>query len=329
MPEEFSLSSLEKFRPIILIIAIFVGLFVGFNTLAFNSYADAIISIFLVVLVYSLFLSVSIERVEKSFGNLRFFSLTWAVNFVIIPIIAYILALLFLKDNPAIFIGFILYLVTPCTDWFLTFTSMAKGDTALGLALMPTNLILQIVLIPVYLFLFAGELVSIQTSTLLETFLIFVILPLVLSIVTRWIVRRVKGEKKGNKATSRFSVPLQTLALTVVIFSIFASQTQTILNNYETLAIVFIPIVIFFVVSFAIAQVVSKTFNLSYKECALFTCTTAARNSPLALPIAIALFPNQPLIHVALIIGVIIELPILILIVKALEKIRLNYYRKA
>jgi arsenite transporter len=327
MPDE-QLSLLDKLHPIILIAAVVIGIVFGSIYLGFSKYSDSILYFALIALVYSVMLGVPFGKIMGSYKNIRFLSLTWFANFIIIPIIAWILALIFLKDNPAIFIGFILYLVTPCTDWFLVFTSLAKGDVPLGLALLPTNLILQILLIPVYLLLFAGKLIPFQFSALIQTFLVFVLLPLILAVLTRWILRIIKTREWANKSINTILSPLQLLALIVVLFTMFAGQTTVILNNIRAWLLVFIPVIIFFILAFIMAQIFSRTFNLSYKENALFTCTTAARNSPLGLAIAFGLFPNQPLIQVAIIIGVLIELPILILVVRLLKMVRMRVYKQ-
>lgn len=322
-----SLSKLDKIQPFILIAAVLIGFFFGSIYAGFSNYADLILYYVVIALVYAVMLGVPHQKIWKSFKNIKFFGLSWFANFVIIPLLAWILALVFLKDHPAIFVGFILYLVTPCTDWFLVFTSMARGNVPLGLALLPTNLILQIILIPVYLLLFAGELVPFQFSAFFETFLVFIVLPFILAILTRYILTKIKNHDWAHNFIDTIVSPFQTITLVLVLFVMFAGQTKIILNNLGPLSLVFIPIMIFFFVSFILAQFMSRKFKLSYGECALLTCTTAARNSPLSLAIAIGLFPDRPLIHVAIIIGVLIELPLLVLVVRALRAIRKKYYK--
>jgi len=326
MSDEMSIGLLDKVQPFVLIAAVIVGLIFGSIFTGFSNYAESILYFVIILLVYSIMLGVPHEKIWSSFKNIKFFSVAIFSNFVIIPLVAWGLALIFLRGHPAVFIGFILYLVTPCTDWFLVFTSMAKGDVPLGLALLPVNLILQILLIPVYLFLFAGKLIPIQFSALGETFLVFILLPFVLAILTRFILTKIKTHKWAHKFIDSILSPFQTVILTIVLFVMFAGNTQIISDNFGPLSLVFIPILIFFVLSFAMAQLFSKLSHFNYKECALLTCTTTARNSPLSLAIAIGIFPGQPLIHVAIIIGVLIELPLLIIVVKALGLIRKKYY---
>lgn len=320
------LSRLDKSRPLILISAIVLGLFVGFQFNDISEISDPIIYFTLILLIYSVVLGIPLKSVVRSFKNLRFFFIAWFQNFVIIPLIAFVLALVFLGAYPAIFVGFVLYLVTPCTDWFLIFTDMAKGDVPLGVALLPTNLILQILLIPVYLFLFAGKLIPIQIEAFAEALVVFVITPMALAGATRFLLRRWKGENEGKRIISKITGPMQIATLVIVIFFMFAGQTGVIVSNVGPLSLTFVPITIFFFFSFFIAQLLSKWSHLNYGECALLTCTTAARNSPLGLAIAVGMFPDQPLIQVAIIIGVLIELPLLIAVVKGLEIIRAKRY---
>ncbi|MBI0582668.1 MAG: bile acid:sodium symporter [Methanomassiliicoccus sp.] len=155
-----SLGPLDRLRPLLLIVAIIAGLSFGaFLPGLVQGWFETVVYIFLIVLVFSLVLGAQFGDVLRSLRNIRFFAVAWFLNFVVVPLTAFGLALIFLGPYPAIFVGFILYSIAPCTDWFLIFTSMAKGDVPLGLAALPTNLVLQILLIPLYLFLFAGLIV--------------------------------------------------------------------------------------------------------------------------------------------------------------------------
>lgn len=328
MPDEISLSKLQKLQPFILIAAVIVGFLFGTVFAEFSKYSDSVLYIAIIVLVYSVMLGVPHQKILSAYKNFRFFGIAWFANFVVIPLIAWALALIFLGNHPAIYVGLILYLVIPCTDWFLVFTSMAKGDVPLGLALLPTNLILQILLLPVYLLLFAGQIVPFQFGAFIETLLVFIVLPFILALLTRWILSTIKTHEWAHNFIDTILSPLQLTTLVAVLFTMFAGQTKVILDNIGPLSLVFVPIAIFFILSFLVAQLFSRGFHLPYKECALLTCTTTARNSPLILAIAIGLFPDQPLIHVAIIIGVLIELPLLILVVRLLEVVRTRVYKE-
>lgn len=324
---EPSLSTLDRARPLLLIVAIAAGLIFGMTLPGLvQDWFDLVVYLFLILLVFSLVLGAQFGDVLRSLRNVRFFGVAWFLNFVVIPLTAFALALIFLGPYPAVFVGFILYSIAPCTDWFLIFTSMAKGDVPLGLALLPTNLILQVVLIPVYLFLFAGLVVPFQVSALVETFLVFIILPFALAGAVRWAMKKAKSVEWRDDVLGKVLPNLQVLTLVVIIFFIFASQTDVILENLDTLAIIFIPTALLFIIAFSLSQIVSKKAGFKYGECALLSCTTIARNSPIGLAIAVGLFPDQPLIQAAIIIPEVIELPVLLLVVRLLISIKGKFY---
>lgn len=310
-----------------MILAIFAGLTFGFlmPELVYDWF-NTVIYISLIVLVFSLIMGAHFEDVLHSLRNIRFFRTAWFMNFVVVPLTAFGLALIFLGPYPAIFVGFILYSIAPCTDWFLIFTSMANGNVPLGLALLPTNLILQIILIPVYLFLFAGLIVPIQISALVETFMVFILLPFILAGLLRWSMRIIRSEEWRDKLLGRTLPNLQVLTLVVIIFFIFAVQTDVILGNIVPLSILFVPTALLFIISFTLSQLISRKMRFEYGECALLSCTTVARNSPIGLAIAVGLFPDKPIIQAAVIIPEIIELPVLLIVVRLLTWIRGRYY---
>jgi ACR3 family arsenite efflux pump ArsB len=325
MSEDVVLTKLEKSQPFILIAAMFVGLLMGVILPSISQISNPVVYYTLIGLMVGIALGTPFQKVADSFKNIRFFALAWGMNFIVIPFIGFVLALIFLNSTPLIFVGFILYVVNPCTDWFLVFTAMAKGDVPLGLALLPTNLIIQIIMIPVFLWAFAGTIVPFQISALVETVLVFIIIPFALAIISNRIVMRTKGAEWKEKRMAQVPMIIQTVTLSIVVFFMFAGQTETIINNAGPLAIVLVPVIIFFVLSYVIIQVVSRKLRLKYGECALLTCTSIARNSPIALAIAFGLFPNEPLIQVAIIIGVLIELPVLVYVVRRLNHGRLEY----
>jgi ACR3 family arsenite efflux pump ArsB len=325
MNDDTTLSLLDKLQPFVLIGSVLMGLFLGRLFPACASYTDAVLYVTIIVLVYSVMLGVPHRQIWASYRNRRFFVIAWVVNFVIIPLAAWVLALIFLSEYPPIFVGFILYLVTPCTDWFLVFTDMAGGDVPLALALLPTNLILQVALIPIYLILFTGRLVPFQFQAFFETLIIFIVLPFIAAVFTRAVLGRIRNPAWADEIIDTILSPFQLTVLALVLLVMFAGQTRTITDHMGPLIIALVPVILFFFISFSLTRVVGRWFRFSYGEYALLTCTAAARNSPLSLAIAYGLFPDQVLIHVAVIIGVLIELPVLIFIVLMLRRSEMRY----
>jgi arsenite transporter len=323
--KEDGLNRWESSQPMVLILAMVLGLVAGRFIDGIWNDSNAIIYVSLILLVYGIALGTPLSAVARSYKNRRFFAIALLDNFVIIPIIGFILALGFLYSTPLIFVGFILYVVNPCTDWFLVFTGMAKGDVPLGLALLPVNLIVQILLIPVFLLLFAGELIEIPLWAFVETSVVFIAIPFAGAVATNWAAIRSKGADWKEKHMGKVPIQIQTVTLALIIFFMFGSQTPIILDNILPLSVVLIPVAIFIVASYLVATYIGIRARLSYEEYALLSCTTIARNSPLALAISYGLFPDEPLIQVAIIIGVLIELPALVLLVKVLRKGRDGY----
>ncbi len=106
-------------------------------------YSDKFIVPFLFFMLYGLFLSIPLKEIKNGFRNLKFAGTSLTINFLWTPLLAWGLGALFLSDHPALWVGFIMLMVTPCTDWYLIFTEIAKGNVALSTAILPVNLILQ------------------------------------------------------------------------------------------------------------------------------------------------------------------------------------------
>ena len=153
------------------------------------------------------------------------------------------LGAIFLSDHPALWIGFIMLMVTPCTDWYLAFTGIAKGNVSLSTSILPINLILQVVLLPIYLLLFAGSIETIPLPTLIESILIVLIFPFVLAHLTISIEKKRTSFKQYRHTL--FS-NAQIFFLSFAIMAMFASQGSYLLDHLEVIYILIIPILIFF-----------------------------------------------------------------------------------
>ena len=143
----------EKLEPLIIFAAIILGLI--FSTMqAIAQNTGNLINIFLCLMLYGLFLEVPLNELKDSFKNTKFTATSLIVNFIWTPLFGYFLGSLFLKGNVDVMIGFFMLILTPCTDWYLVFTKLAKGDLTLSLSILPINLVLQIILLPIYLVIF-------------------------------------------------------------------------------------------------------------------------------------------------------------------------------
>ena len=299
---------IEKLEPVILILAIIVGLILSdIEILSKNS--GNLINLFLCIMIYGLFLEVPLKDLKKSFKNIKFTSTSLIINFIWTPLFGYFLGNLFLNGNIDIFIGFFMLILTPCTDWYLVFTKMAKGDLNLSLSILPINLILQLILLPIYLIIFFSSNNTINYIDLGYSLLIVIVIPFVLAQLSKVILNREMGEK----LTGFFS-KYQIIFLALAVFAIFNSQGKLLFDNLNTVLTIFIPLMVFFAINTIIDLLLSQQINFTYEEYASLTMTTLARNSPLALAIAINSFPGRELIAIALVIGPLIELPVLYIV---------------
>ena len=298
---------IEKLEPIILIIAMILGL-VFSNVELLSNNSGKLINLFLCIMLYGLFLEIPLKNLKESFKNIKFTSTSIIINFIWTPLLGYFLGNLFLNGNVDILIGFFMLILTPCTDWYLVFTKMAKGDLNLSLSILPINLILQIILLPVYLLVFFASSNTMNYMDLGYSLFIVIIIPFTLAQITKLILND-NLKQKWEKLFSN-----QIIFLAFAVFAIFNSQGALLMNNLNSLLTLFIPLIIFFATNTIIDLLLSEKINFTYEEYASLTMTTLARNSPLALALAINSFPGRELIAIALVIGPLIELPVLYLV---------------
>ncbi|KZX16466.1 sodium bile acid symporter family protein [Methanobrevibacter cuticularis] len=315
---------LEKYQSVIIIIAIISALVLGQISII-SSVSNHLIIPFLFLMLFGIFMAMRTDDFKKSFLNFRFTKISLLINFIWTPILAYILGYLFLYNEPEIWIGFIMLLVTPCTDWYLIFTDIAKGNVPLSLSILPLNLTLQIILLPIYLLLFTGVSSSFDITILIESILFIIILPFILAQIVKYLLKKSKNIK--NNAESNiisFFDSSQIVFLSLAIFCMFASQGSYLLKNLWAFLILFVPIILFFIINFILVKIVSKRLNMKYEEYASLSLTTLARNSPISLAIAVTAFPNDPIIALALVIAPLIELPVLAIVAQILLSTRKN-----
>ncbi|MEW6491672.1 MAG: bile acid:sodium symporter [Cyanobacteriota bacterium] len=312
------MSRTEKFQSLLVIATIFIGLALGQITW-FSENAVYLIVPALMVMLYGVFLNISFSRLTNAFQNYKVTGLSLGVNFLWTPILAWGLGAIFLRDIPDLRVGLIMLMVTPCTDWYLIFTSIAQGDVALATALLPWNLLLQVILLPIYLLIFAGKLVNIDAAVLLESVVFVLVVPMLLAFISKLLIQH---QNRILHHLIRKIAANQLLFLCVAIAAMFASQGEILIAQPELLLKMLLPVLIFFVINFWLGQIVGRLAHFSYEEVVCFSCTTLARNSPISLAIATSTFPERPLIALALVMGPLIELPVLVAVSQVLLLLR-------
>lgn len=300
----------EKVQPLFIIMSAIAGVLLGIYT-GFGSWSSSLIEPFLVAMLFFVFLSVDIKRLKESFLNVKFTSWALIINFVWTPLFAVVLGMVFFAGSIDIQIGILMLLVTPCTDWYLVFTSLSKGNIPLSSSILPLNLVLQILLLPFYLFLFIGEKINFEPASMFTGLVAILLIPILLSVVLKQLACKVKAVETARERFTAKSDDIQLAFLCLAIVSMFSSEGGVLAENLSVLLMMILPMLIFFAVNYGISSIVSRGAHLSFDDSTSLIFTTMARNSPLSLAIAVAIFPNNPLILLILIVGPLIELPIL------------------
>src|SRR5699024_3264381 len=140
--------------------------------------------------LYGLFLTIPLQQLKRAFLNIQFLGANTIINFIWTPVMAWGLGSVFLSDYPALWIGFIMLMVTPCTDWYLAFTGIAKVNVSLSTSVLLINLFLHVLLLRVYLLILAGTIESISISTLIETIFIVLVIPFAFAHLIRFLLRK-------------------------------------------------------------------------------------------------------------------------------------------
>lgn len=293
---------------LLLIAAIVAGATIGHLSPATGTVLSGAIDGTVLLLVGLLIFEVQFGTMRNGRSNIRFLSIAWVANFVFVPTIGFAIASLFLSGQSLFFTGLVIYFMAPCTDWFLGFTRMAKGDTALGAVLLPINMITQLLLYPVYLYLFTTGAAPVDVGTIGTTLLQWFVVPFALAIILHQLLKRLLPSAVFLRllAIAGYAIPL---VIAVLIVEIFAANVGVIFEHSQVFAIMLVAIFLFFVATFLLGELVSKLAHLPYGQQVLLTMTTAARNAPMMLGVTVVAMPDQPLIYAAIVIGMLVEFP--------------------
>ncbi|MCK8817377.1 hypothetical protein MWH28_08405 [Natroniella sulfidigena] len=311
------LNQFERSQFFFITLAVFTGLYLSRFELITVHAADFILP-FLMLMLYGVFLQVSVKNLGQAFTNIKFTGLGVGINFIWNPLLAFGLAILFLSDLPDIQIGFIMLMVTPCTDWYLLFTALARGNIALGVSILPWKLLLQLLLLPIYLFVLVGQLIEIDPTIIGEGVIFVLVIPFVAAFITNKVILSITNsnlEWLENKVYPKIEI-FEFLFLCLAITAMFSSQGKVLFDQPSLFFRMLVPVLLFYSVNLILGNIISYLIGFSYQDNVALNFAILARNSPLALAIAVSIFPDRPLIPLALAIGPLIELPMLALISK-------------
>lgn len=273
--------------------------------------AGQIIAPALMGILMLVFLQIPMQGFTKAFRHREIVLASLLINFGWTPLFAWALGWLFLREQLALWIGFLMLMVTPCTDWYLVFTGLAGGNLSLSTALLPINLLLQFTLLPVYILLLAGAVIPVQWNALLQSVLVVLLALFVAANVLRSILTRWRGEAWLSRQFIPRLQPAQILLIALAIAAMFASEGSAVMQQPGMLLHLLPPLLLFWGGNLFLAVVVGKALHSSYANFTSLSFTTLARNSPIALTVALVAFPDEPLVALALALAPLFELPAL------------------
>ncbi|QOQ74201.1 arsenic resistance protein [Pseudomonas poae] len=238
------------------------------------------------VLMYAMFLQIPFLDLRQGLGNKRFIAALLLANFILVPLLVWVLTR-GLVERPALLVGALLVLLTPCIDYVVVFTHIGKGDSRLMLAATPVLLLLQLVLLPVYLgFMLGGQsAVVVAVGPFVGAFVWLIVLPMMLAVLTTALARRSRLMGAWNNAWAWLPVP----AMALVLFVVIGSQITSVVRDIGVLLPVIPVYVAFLLAAPLMGALAARLFALPAAAARAVTFSASTRNSLVVLPLALAL----------------------------------------
>lgn len=297
--------TLERHQVWIYLTAILAGLVFGSALPAAAAGLELALWPSLGLLLYATFTQVPLARLPAAFRDRRFIAAILIGNFVLVPLFVWGL-MAFVPADPAIRLGVLLVLLVPCTDWYITFTHLAGGDTERAIAVTPVNLLVQIALLPLYLFLFMGNsfLEILSVDRVLMAFGLLILLPM----FAAWATERWAGQSTGRAGVVERIGGLPVPLLALVVFLIAASQVTAVSAALEAVRDVTLVFVAFLIGAAVIGLGIGRLMRLAPASVSALIFSLGTRNSFVVLPLALVLGAGWEVASVVIVFQSLIEL---------------------